>query len=205
MSYLRNKNQTIELLLCIFLGYFGVHRFYAGKKKSGFLYLFTVGLCGIGWIYDIIAISIRILNKKSKPRVLTEEDFRAAGVTYHEKNIEKLACSNPDWKSSTTQIIEAGKSEQRIYRYNYINKPVKLIPEPNNEHDENAVAVLIAGELVGYISRGDNLHVKDILDNREIISISGFIGGGEYKIISDDGSISKFEDRHSVNIRIKYI
>lgn len=52
-----NKSKTVALLLCIFLGYLGVHRFYVGKTKTGILYLFTVGLCGIGWIVDIILIA----------------------------------------------------------------------------------------------------------------------------------------------------
>lgn len=50
------KNKTVTLALCILLGYLGVHRFYTGKTKSGVLYLLTVGLCGIGWIIDIILI-----------------------------------------------------------------------------------------------------------------------------------------------------
>lgn len=49
-------NKTTALLLCIFLGGFGAHKFYEGKTGMGILYLFTAGLFGIGWIIDIIAI-----------------------------------------------------------------------------------------------------------------------------------------------------
>ena len=42
------KNKMVALLLCIFLGVLGVHRFYVGKIGTGLLYLFTVGLFGIG-------------------------------------------------------------------------------------------------------------------------------------------------------------
>lgn len=51
-----SKSHGLALLLCIFLGYFGVHYFYAGRIGMGFLYLFTIGLCGIGWIVDIVRI-----------------------------------------------------------------------------------------------------------------------------------------------------
>lgn len=51
------KNQMVALLLCIFLGVLGAHRFYVGKIGTGLLYLFTGGLLGIGWIIDIILIA----------------------------------------------------------------------------------------------------------------------------------------------------
>lgn len=51
------KNKTTALLLCIFLGTLGVHRFYEGKIGTGVLYLLTGGLFLVGWIYDIIRIA----------------------------------------------------------------------------------------------------------------------------------------------------
>ena len=52
------KSKTVALLLCIFLGYFGIHRFYVGKIGTGILYLLTGGFFGIGWIIDIIVIAM---------------------------------------------------------------------------------------------------------------------------------------------------
>lgn len=138
-------------------------------------------------------------------RTLKEENFHAVGVSYYEANIRKLANPNPEWLAPVSQVINSGKAGKRIYEANYINKPVRLIHEPDNIHDRNAIAVVIAEELVGYISREDNIHVKDILDNCEIISLSGFIGGGNYKIISESGDVVKGEYSYSVNIRIRYI
>lgn len=51
------KNKTTALLLCIFLGAFGAHKFYVGKLGIGLLYLFTGGLFGIGWVIDIILVA----------------------------------------------------------------------------------------------------------------------------------------------------
>ena len=48
------KSRTVASVLCIMFGYFGAHHFYAGKGGFGVLYLFTVGLFGIGWIVDIV-------------------------------------------------------------------------------------------------------------------------------------------------------
>lgn len=47
-------NEKIDLILCIFLGWCGVHKFYEGDIKAGLIYLFTFGLFGIGWIVDFI-------------------------------------------------------------------------------------------------------------------------------------------------------
>ena len=52
----RQKNKWVALLLCFFLGVFGAHKFYEGKIGMGILYLFTMGLFGIGWFIDIIAL-----------------------------------------------------------------------------------------------------------------------------------------------------
>lgn len=51
-------NKTLALILCIFLGYLGVHHFYVNNPKKGLLYLCTIGLCGFGWIIDIILLCI---------------------------------------------------------------------------------------------------------------------------------------------------
>lgn len=39
-------------LLWIF-GFLGAHRFYFGRPISGTIYLFTLGLLGIGWLVDL--------------------------------------------------------------------------------------------------------------------------------------------------------
>ena len=51
-----SKSYAAALILAILLGFFGAHRFYVGKVGTGFLFLLTVGLFGIGWIIDIFTV-----------------------------------------------------------------------------------------------------------------------------------------------------
>lgn len=52
----RAKSKWVAFFLCLFLGEIGVHKFYEGKILLGLLYLFTLGLCGIGWLVDLIIL-----------------------------------------------------------------------------------------------------------------------------------------------------
>lgn len=51
---LSDKDWLTTLLLCIFLGSFGIHRFYTGNTLYGVLQLITLGGCGIWTIIDFI-------------------------------------------------------------------------------------------------------------------------------------------------------
>lgn len=53
------KNKWVSLILCVFFGVFGIHRFYEEKKITGFIYLFTFGLLGLGWFFDIILLATK--------------------------------------------------------------------------------------------------------------------------------------------------
>jgi len=61
-------NYNIAWVLLTFLGVFGIHRFYQRKWITGVIYLLTVGLFGIGVIYDWCTLNDQIdeLHRDSK-------------------------------------------------------------------------------------------------------------------------------------------
>ncbi|MGI6349916.1 MAG: HIRAN domain-containing protein [Eubacteriales bacterium] len=111
----------------------------------------------------------------------------------HLKNIHSLAYPNPIYES------KPAVQGQLIFKNCFVNEPIELKPEPSNEHDPNAVAVLIDGRMVGYISEEDNTRVKYILSNQNIIRVSAFIEGGEFKLNNLTG-----ETEISITIAIKH-
>ncbi|WP_286196494.1 TM2 domain-containing protein [Thalassotalea sp. G20_0] len=58
-------SKVIGYVLWIF-GFLGAHRFYYGKPVTGTIWLFTLGVFGIGWLIDLFLI----------PAMDREADFR---------------------------------------------------------------------------------------------------------------------------------
>ena len=54
---------SVAWILLTFLGLLGVHRMYLGKWFTGIIYLFTLGLCGLGIIYDFWTLNNQISMK----------------------------------------------------------------------------------------------------------------------------------------------
>ena len=75
-----DKDFITTLLICVFLGGLGVHRFFVDKMGTGVLMLVTLGGLGIWWIIDIILI-VTGSFEDSEGRVIT---YQAAGATNRE-------------------------------------------------------------------------------------------------------------------------
>lgn len=56
-----------NFFVTLFLGFFGIHKFMAGKAGLGVLYLFTFGLFGIGWLVDVIKAGMQWYENKCVP------------------------------------------------------------------------------------------------------------------------------------------
>lgn len=56
------KSRLVALLLCIFLGFLGVHRFYLGKIGTGVVWCLSFGCFYVGWVIDIIMLACGKMN-----------------------------------------------------------------------------------------------------------------------------------------------
>ena len=71
------KSKKIAYFLW-FIGCFGIlglHRFYLRKGFTGLLWLYTLGLCGIGALYDFFALESQVYEYNMN--VEYEEDLKA--------------------------------------------------------------------------------------------------------------------------------
>ena len=51
---------SVAWILLTFLGLLGIHRFYLGKWITAIVYLFTGGLLGIGYLYDLWTLNSQV-------------------------------------------------------------------------------------------------------------------------------------------------
>ena len=148
------------------------------------------------------------------------ENIHVRGESFYTESFLALAEENPDFDLSKGEILEAGLEGSRIYEFDFYPKNVELRPEPDNEKDANAVAVWIDGHQVGYVPAGSCSHVKKVLTECEMESISAEISGGKFKyvfLISEDDfdedkppkakdyDMEKDESYFSVIVTIKYL
>ena len=81
--------QVIALMLCVFAGTMGVHRFFQRKIFTGLLYLFTFGIFGIGWIVDILKLSFKLYDTSVEIKYLQNEIYYSE--LEREENLQLMA------------------------------------------------------------------------------------------------------------------
>ena len=95
----------VNFLVTFFLGFLGIHRFMQKKYVTGFIWLFTCGLFGVGWFVDMcIAFSRMVKGRKDEGE--KKADTRKANPS------EAGQAVQPQERQKGQQ--EAGQAMQRI-------------------------------------------------------------------------------------------
>jgi len=110
-----SKSKRIALLLAVFLGFIGAHRFYVKKHMTGIIYILTGGVFTIGVFLDIFLIlsgkfspmiSKGVSNEKSNSEYLSIEKELQNDIYRNEtKNQNDNSASTPENKSINIKCI----------------------------------------------------------------------------------------------------
>lgn len=124
-------------------------------------------------------------QKQYEPQPI-KEHHNVTGTSHYQDNIKELGELNPNYDLTKTEIVNDFLYDERIYQYEFNPKSVVLEEEPDNIYDSNAIKVIIDNVLVGYIKKGSCAHIKKLIKENKIQSISGEIHGGKYKVVLSD-------------------
>lgn len=121
---------------------------------------------------------------------IKHERFHVTGVQYYQGCFtDELGTYNYDYDEKSSELKESYDVGDKIYQYDFFNLKAELIPEPENEHDPNAVKVMVNDIQVGHIKKGSCSRVKNLIKSPDFAGIDVEIYGGKYKMIveNDEG------------------
>lgn len=122
------------------------------------------------------------------------ERFKITGVSHYVDNIvDNLVYENPDYELTNKELIEEYDDGDRVFEYGFDDSEFELIPEPENQHDKNAVRVDVKGFTIGYVKSGSCSRVKNLLKSSDYAGKSLDMGGGNYKRIYEDYDTEKLK------------
>lgn len=125
---MNKTSKKTELILCIFGGCIGLHKFYRKQIGMGILYFLTWGLLGIGWIADIISLAV---------------NYNKDGVNVDDVDIDKIVYENQrDRRASIRQYRKmtgenkknASKKIDAAYKRQDINPRKKVCPKCKSDN-----------------------------------------------------------------------
>lgn len=143
-------SKRTRILVTIFGGWFGLHKFMDKKIGMGILYFLTAGLFGIGWIIDIIK-AVSSSNVKSLPEnahIHFRNNFLIVGENYECLKNKKLQRSSVIKNTNLNTPVH-------LERYFYKGVPAYMIVNSNTGLDLGVLSSGAASWLTDYYSKGE--------------------------------------------------
>lgn len=141
--------------------------------------------------------------------IFKEVDLKIAGYSFYQENLnlifEELKQQFPDFQKDLSDYRKSDFYDGEImYEWNIpVNDNVQLVREPTNEHDTNAVAVLINRKKVGYLKKRLAKKLNRYIDYKDNnINVSAEVIGGKWKALSSDGSRMTRGTKVSIEVRL---
>ncbi|WP_342046006.1 hypothetical protein [Bacillus sp. OTU530] len=155
-----------------------------------------------------------LVSETSYSRTYEEEnayveyiDFYIAGTAFRQKEIKKAIkleqeggiSFDEQYQGMTNKEILEETFDQRIFQYDNTDtfSECSLQPEPENEHDPQAIAVYIYGLHVGYVPQQNfkrgKAYILNKISNEENLYLDVSLKGGKYKINVYDEKIETGE------------
>ena len=138
-------------------------------------------------------------RRAAAPKLRTER-IKVAGTSFYQAEIKSLGEHNDDFDLSKRELCESFDGE-RVFELEF-DPVVKLVPEPDNEHDKNAIRVEADEVLIGYVPKGKTKAVRELLESGRVRRIEVEITGGKYKK-ADDGDLDRGEWDFSAALILK--
>lgn len=115
-----------------------------------------------------------------------------AGINHHDINkyVQHHVTKHKNSKyggNTKKELLSLVEDYPKIYKYNKLSSSkVVLEPDTNNQHDSNAVKVLVDGYMLGFIPRTHSEKINNCIKNNEILKVKVFIRGGTYVTLDYD-------------------
>ena len=140
------------------------------------------------------------IQPKQEQPALNTEYIKVSGTSYHQEDIRSLGVENDDYHLPKKELLEQYEGEY-VYALDFY-PDTKLVPEPTNEYDPNAIRVECEGVLIGYVPKNKTKHIRELMDSQRLHFVSAEIEGGRYKY-PDDGEVETGEREYFANLMLE--